>query len=101
DILTSGRVRDAFDLNKEPEKLKARYGTARAAFDFVPGQEFLLARRLVEAGVPVVTLAIHGWDTHEKNFETLRKQLPILDQAFTALLTDLESRGLLGDVVLI
>jgi hypothetical protein len=101
EIITSGRVRDAFDLSKEPAKLKARYGTAPAAFDFIPGQEFLLARRLVEAGVPVVTLAVHGWDTHEKNFETLRKQLPIIDRAFTALLADLEVRGLLQDVVLI
>jgi hypothetical protein len=101
EIIASGRVRDAFDLSKEPAKLKARYGTAPAAFDFIPGQEFLLARRLVEAGVPVVTLAVHGWDTHEKNFETLRKQLPIIDRAFTALLLDLEVRGLLQDVVVI
>jgi hypothetical protein len=101
EIITSGRVRDAFDLSKEPDRLKARYGTAPAAFDFVPGQEFLLARRLVEAGVPVVSLAVHGWDTHEKNFETLKKQLPIIDRALSALLTDLEMRGLLKDVAII
>jgi uncharacterized protein (DUF1501 family) len=101
DILTSGRVRDAFDLGKEPEKVRARYGTAPAAFDIVPGRELLLARRLVEAGVPVVTLAVHGWDTHEKNFETLRKQLPIIDRAFSALLEDLGARGLRDDVAVI
>jgi uncharacterized protein (DUF1501 family) len=101
EIMTSGKVRDAFDLTKEPAALKARYGTSEAAFNFIPGLEFLLARRLVEAGVPVISLAIHGWDTHEKNFEVLRKQLPIVDQAFSALLMDLETRGMLQDVVLI
>ncbi len=101
EIITSGKVRDAFDLSKEPEKLKAAYGTKPAAFDFIPGLDFLLARRLVEAGVAVVTLAVHGWDTHEKNFETLRKQLPIIDQALCALLTDLEVRGMARDVAVI
>ena len=94
-------MRDAFDLSKEPNSLKARYGAAPAAFNFVPGEEFLQARRLVEAGVSVVTLAIHGWDTHEKNFEQLRKQLPIMDQAFHALITDLDERGMLDDVTVI
>ncbi len=98
EIITSSKVRDAFDLSKEPDRLKARYGMQPAAFGFVPGSEFLLARRLVQAGVSVVTLAIHGWDTHEKNFEVLRKQLPVLDQAFHAFLTDLEERGLAQDV---
>lgn len=101
EIVTSGRVRDAFDLSKEPDRLKARYGTTPAAFDFVPGHEFLMARRLIEAGAGVVSLAVHGWDTHENNFPTLRKQLPIIDQAFSALINDLETRGMLDDVVLI
>src|ERR1019366_2117525 len=65
------------------------------------GNEFLMARRLIEAGVRVVSLCIHGWDTHENNFGTLRRQLPIMDQAFTALLTDLEMRGMLDDVAII
>ena len=77
------------------------YGTAPAAFNFIPGHEFLLARRLIEAGVRVVTLAVHGWDTHENNFETLRNHLPILDRALTALITDLEMRGMLDDVAII
>jgi len=101
EVVTSGKVREAFDLSKEPEKLRAAYGFGKAAFDFVPGQEFLLARRLVEAGVRVVSVAVHGWDTHEKNFETLKKQLPVIDRAFTALLADLEVRGLLDDVTVV
>ena len=101
EIITSNRVREAFDLSREPAPLKARYGTAPAAFGFIPGTDFLLARRLVEAGVSVVTLAVHGWDTHEKNFETLRNQLPIIDRALCALLTDLEVRGLAQDVTVI
>jgi hypothetical protein len=101
EIITSSRVRDAFDLSREPDRFRAMYGSTPAAFDFIPGNEFLLARRLVEAGVSVVTLAIHGWDTHEKNFETLRKQLPIVDRALHALLTDLEMRGMSQDVTVI
>jgi hypothetical protein len=101
EIVTSTQVRDAFDLSKEPDRVKASYGSAPAAFDFIPGHEFLLARRLIEAGVRVVTLAVHGWDTHENNFPTLRKQLPIVDQALHGLLTDLEARGLADDVAVI
>ena len=101
EILTSNQVRDAFDTTREPARLRARYGTAPAAFDFVPGNEFLMARRLIEAGVRVVSLCIHGWDTHEKNFEVLRKQLPIMDQAFTALIEDLDARGMLDDTAII
>lgn len=101
EVVTSGKVRDAFDLTTEPARLRERYGFGKGAFDFVPGQEFLLARRLVEAGARVVSVAVHGWDTHEKNFETLRKQLPLIDRAFTALLEDLEARGLLDDVAVV
>jgi hypothetical protein len=101
EILTSNHVRDAFDTNREPAQIRVTYGTAPAAFNFVPGNEFLMARRLIEAGVRVVSLCIHGWDTHENNFETLRRQLPIMDQAFTALVDDLEMRGMLQDVAII
>jgi hypothetical protein len=101
DIVTSGKVRDAFDLSLEPEKLRARYGSKPCMFGYAPGDMFLQARRLIEAGVSVVTIAVHGWDTHEKNFELLRNQLPILDQAYHALLTDLEDRGLFEDVVVL
>jgi hypothetical protein len=101
EIITSNKVRDAFDLSKEPDKIKARYGTTPAAFGFVPGHEFLQARRLVEAGVSVVTVAVHGWDTHENNFGTLRKQVPVVDQALCALIADLEERGMLDDVAIL
>ena len=101
DIIASSQVRDAFDLSKEPDHVKARYGSRPAAFGFIPGHDFLLARRLVEAGVSVVTIAVHGWDTHEKNFETLRDQLPTIDRALHALITDLEVRGMLDDVTII
>jgi hypothetical protein len=101
EIITSNKVRDAFDLGKEPDKLKERYGIKPGAFGFVPGAEFLQARRLVEAGVKVVTLAAHGWDTHQDNFKQLRHLVPLIDQALTALVTDLDERGLLQDVAIV
>jgi len=101
EIVTSNKVRDAFDLSKEPDRLKERYGVKPGAFGFVPGAEFLQARRLVEAGVKVVTLAAHGWDTHQDNFKQLRHLVPLIDQALSALITDLEERGLLQDVAII
>jgi len=101
DIISSNRVRDAFDVSKEPDRIQARYGTVPGAFGFVAGTDMLRARRLVEAGVSVVTLAMHGWDTHENNFAFLRKTLPVVDQALHALITDLEERGLLDDVAIL
>lgn len=61
----------------------------------------LQARRLVEAGVAVVTVCTYGWDTHRHNFSTLRTMLPSLDRAFHALIADLEDRGRLDDVVVL
>ena len=91
-ILTPA-VRDAFDLSKESEKMKERYGK-----DSV-GQSALLARRLVEAGSRFVTAAgYHGnsWDTHSDNDKGHRDRLaPTLDRTLTALVEDLEERGLL------
>jgi hypothetical protein len=104
DILTSPAARDAFDLDKEPAKLRERYGLM-PAFDpkaadrcGAPNwaQRMLLARRLVEAGVRLVTVDLRWWDTHVKGFESLRLGfLPRWDRAFTALLEDLDNRGLL------
>ncbi len=113
EIITCGKVRDAFDLDKEPDKVRARYG--EGLFAVVnqecgvmrhhqvahPGRALLQARRLVEAGVSVVTVAFHDWDTHRYNFTTLRQLLPPLDQALTALITDLAERGLLQDVAVL
>src|SRR5262249_19025309 len=90
DMLISPRAREAFDISREPEAVRHRYGTG-------DGLRLLQARRLVEAGVPVVTLTFgtryndneckFSWDTHEFNFKCLRRLLPPLDQALVALLT--------------
>lgn len=91
--ITSSNVRDAFDLDQEPPETRARYG------EFC--KTLLLARRVVEAGVSVVTVKIGDWDTHEKNFIDMRAQLPQLDQGFHALVTDLYDRGLENDVAVV
>ena len=91
--LILGDARKAFDLSQEKDALRNRYG--RNQF----GQSCLLARRLVEAGVPFITINDGGWDTHVQNFETMRKKLPIQDAAFSALLEDLAQRGLLASTI--
>jgi hypothetical protein len=93
-VVTSGKVADALDLSKEDPKVVEAYGKE-------DGRMFLTARRLVEAGVRVVTYDWGGWDTHGQNFVQLRKQLPKLDKAMSALLTDLHSRGLDKDVTVV
>lgn len=93
EMVTSPRARDAFDLELEPPQSRARYG------DYC--ETLLLARRLVEAGVSVVSLKIGDWDTHERNFIDMRDQLPKLDQGFHALVTDLYDRGLENDVAVV
>jgi hypothetical protein len=92
-MVSSSQARTAFDLGREPAHIRARYG----AFC----ENFLLARRLVEAGVSVVTLKVGDWDTHEKNFIDMRDQLPQLDQGVHALVTDLHDRGLEDDVAVV
>ena len=113
EIVASGKVRDAFDVDREPVKVRARYGDGTFAVrrqvcdkaDYYqrehPGRSLLQARRLIEAGVSVVTYGMGEWDTHRYNFETLRQMLPPLDQAVSALVFDLEERGLLDDVVVL
>jgi hypothetical protein len=91
--LILGDARKAFDLSQEPDAMRDRYG--RNEF----GQSCLLARRLVEAGVPFVTVHDRGWDSHKNNFDTMRRKLPIQDSAVSALLTDLSDRGLLDSTV--
>jgi hypothetical protein len=87
-ILGSGK--EVFDLDKEKPELRDRYG--RHTF----GQECLVARRLVESGVPYVVINYPGgWDTHSNHFATMRRQCPNLDQGLAALLEDLKDRGLL------
>lgn len=110
DILTSNAARDAFDLDKEPPKLRERYGYM-PAFDPKASnrcgcpnwaQRMLLARRLVEAGVRLVTVDLRWWDTHVKGFESLREGfLPRWDKAYSALLEDLDDRGLLESTLVL
>jgi hypothetical protein len=101
EIVYSSRVREAFDLEKEPAAVRSRYGEGPFRHGPHPGRSLLLARRLIEAGVSVITVGVHSWDTHRENFVTLREQLPVLDRALHALVTDLEDRGLLGDVAIV
>ena len=101
-ILTSNRMADAFDLEKEDPKLRDRYGrgTAKNISDGGPKllDQFMLARRLVEAGARCVTLAFSRWDWHNNNFKRARQDIPMLDQGVTALVQDLHDRGLDQDV---
>ena len=94
DIIASPKAREAFDLDRESAATHARYGG-----DYC--KQFLLARRLVEAGVSVVTLKIGDWDTHEHNFRDMREQLPLLDLGMHALIGDLYDRGLEKDVAVV
>lgn len=104
DVLTSSRLVDALDLEQEDPAVRDRYGRGSAdpAFGEDAGphwmDQFLMARRLVEAGVRCVTLSFGSWDRHGGNFEKLPVQLPKLDQAITALVEDLHGRGLDQDV---
>ena len=96
-VLASGRIARAFAMDQEPASVRDRYG--RHPF----GQSLLLARRLVQAGVPVVQAnmgIVQNWDTHANNFGKLKNQLlPPLDQGVSALLDDLDASGLLDDTL--
>jgi hypothetical protein len=88
-IVTSNECRNAFDMRREPERIRDRYG--RDSW----GQSALLARRLVEAGVTYVTVNVGGWDTHNNNFNELKNRLlPRYDRALAALVEDLCERGM-------
>ncbi|HEV3436233.1 MAG TPA: DUF1501 domain-containing protein [Gemmata sp.] len=108
DILTSSKLKVALDLSKEKPETLERYGVDDPAFerDGSPRmvRNFCIARRLVEAGARVVTLNFSRWDWHGpdgKNFVQGRKDMPLLDKAVTALVTDLHERGLDKDVSVI
>jgi len=90
DMVTSGAVRNALDLGKVDKKTRERYKGV---------EQFLTARRLVEAGAGCVTLSIGGWDTHGNNFKTLAKQLPLVDRGVANLIQDLHEHGMEKDVV--
>jgi len=91
--LMLGETRKLFDLSSEKEEIRERYG--RTTF----GQSCLMARRLVESGVPYVTINYKGWDTHKQHFETMRRKLPEMDQGMATLLQDLSDRGLLNSTI--
>jgi Protein of unknown function (DUF1501) len=105
-VLTSSRLLDAMDVSKEPEKIRARYGDGKPyqfQYDGAPtcNDQFLMARRLVEAGVRCVTLSYGRWDSHSKNFDLVRDHGAKLDQGLTALVEDLDARGMLNDVTVV
>jgi uncharacterized protein (DUF1501 family) len=97
---------DALDLSKESPKVRAMYGDGKPyqyQYDGAPtaNDQLLMARRLVEAGVRCVTLTFGRWDSHGQNFQLVRDHGTKLDQAFSALIQDLEVRGMLQDVTVI
>lgn len=93
-IILSPTTNRAFQIDQEPDKLRDRYGRTKL------GQRLLLARRLLEAGVRFVTISEPvGWDTHADNFKRLRTNLPVVDQAVSALLDDLAEHGMLQDTL--
>ena len=102
DILTSSRLLKALDVSSEDPKLRELYGkgTDKVQGDAAPrlNEQFLLARRLVEAGVRVVTVSYSFWDWHGSNFRIAKENLPDFDQAITALVQDLHDRGMADDV---
>jgi hypothetical protein len=105
-VLTSSRLVEALDLSKESDKVRERYGDGQPykyQYDGAPtvNDQLLMARRLVEAGVRVVSLSYGRWDSHGKNFDLVRDHGGKLDQGFTALIDDLEARGMLDDVTVI
>ncbi|HUY88172.1 MAG TPA: DUF1501 domain-containing protein [Pirellulales bacterium] len=94
-MITAPSTQKAFDLGLEDPRIREFYGEHNL------GQSCLLARRLIEAGTRFVTVTSGGWDTHQNNFTGLKKLLPPLDQAFPALLEDLEQRGLLETTLVV
>ena len=101
-VLTSSKLVDALDLSREDPKLRDRYGRGFNQLKDDGGprsrDNFLIARRLISAGVRCVTLSFSRWDWHNANFRQGREEIPMLDQAVTALIEDLEFRGMLNDV---
>jgi len=102
EVLTSSRLVNALDLEREPRHVRDRYGhgSPKHQGDGAPlwNDQLLVARRLVEAGVRCVTVAYGFWDTHGGNFRHLRNNLPVFDTGISALVEDLQQRGLDRDV---
>ncbi|MCA8995774.1 MAG: DUF1501 domain-containing protein [Planctomycetaceae bacterium] len=95
DLMTSKEAQEAFNIQSEADEVRERYG--RNSF----GQRALLARRLVTAGVPFITLYEGGWDHHRDLFNTCRKRLPEVDNTVATLIEDLEERGMLDETLVV
>lgn len=105
-VLTSNTLADALDISREPAEVRERYGDGKPykyQYDGAPtcNDHLLLARRLVEAGVRSVTLSFGRWDSHGANFDLVRDHGGKLDQALSALIEDLDVRGMLNDVTVL
>ncbi len=105
-VLTSSRLADALDISKESPETRARYGDGKPykyQYDGAPtcNEQILMARRLIEAGVRSVTLSYGRWDSHGQNFDLVRDHGGKLDQGVSALVLDLEERGMLQDVTIL
>jgi hypothetical protein len=107
-ILTSGRFAGALELDREPVHILESYTYPVAApnryytsEDGIAGRKLLLARRLVESGVRCVSVSFSDFDTHRDNFARMRQLVPVVDHALHALVTDLDVRGMLDDVIIV
>ncbi|MEM0924480.1 MAG: DUF1501 domain-containing protein [Planctomycetota bacterium] len=105
DVLTSSKLVDALDLSKEDPKVVERYGDGKPyqyQYDGAPtcNDQLLMARRLIEAGVRVVSLSFGRWDSHGQNFDLVRDHGGKLDQCLSALVDDLDQRGMLDDTTI-
>ncbi len=106
DVLLSNKLAQAFDISREPVEVRERYGDGKPykyQYDGAPtvNEHLLVARRLVEAGARVVSLSYGRWDSHGKNFDLVRDHGRKLDQCLSALITDLDDRGMLQDVLVL
>lgn len=94
-LLSSDKAREAFDIEKEEDQMRDRYGRNQA------GQRLLLARRLVEAGARFVTMTYGGWDMHQNITPSVKRLMPDFDRALSSLIADLDSRGLLDTTLVL
>jgi hypothetical protein len=105
DVLTSSKLIDALDVEKEDPKVRERYGkgSSKNVDDGPPvwNDQILICRRLIEAGVRCVTLGYGRWDYHNNNFGQMKSRLPLLDQGLSALISDLHESGMDKDVTVI
>jgi hypothetical protein len=93
--LIGGEVRKVFDLSTESTEMREKYGMSRI------GQSCLVARKLVQAGVPFISVRTTGWDTHKAHFQRMNEMLPELDKALSTLLADLSEKGLLENTIVL